>query len=160
MKNMGKIDERFAELEGFIEELSIHADQSKVSMETAQKFMNAIGNIKLESPENFGIYITSLKESSFADLQYFRDKVEIIRTVSPQTANYIESQILEFEKYYLRFIKDVEEYSKQGKAYLESQGEHTLDNSVKLIELGPKIVHDIELIHGFFQDTLEFLRKE
>lgn len=32
---MGKIDERFAMLEGLIEKLSINADQSKKSMETA-----------------------------------------------------------------------------------------------------------------------------
>lgn len=62
--------------------------------------MNAIGDIKLVSPENFTIYIKSLKESVFADLEYFRDKTSIIQTVSPKTANHIESLVLEFEKYY------------------------------------------------------------
>lgn len=157
---MGKIDERFAELEGFIEELSINAEQSKVSMKTADKFMDAINNIKLESPENFSIYIKSLKESASADLQYFRDKTTIIKTVSPKTANYIETLILDFEKCYLHFIKDVEKYSKQGESFFEKEGETTLSNLGKIVELGPKITHEIELVHDFFQDTLEFLRKE
>ena len=110
---MGKIDERFTVLEGLIEELSINADQSKKSKETAEKFMNAISNIKLESAENYLVYISSLKESLSSDLEYFRDTTEIFRIVSPNTANYIEFLILEFEKYYLHFIKDVEEFSKQ-----------------------------------------------
>ena len=157
---MGKIDERFAELEGFIEEISINADQSKKSKETAEKFMDAISNIKLESPENFTIYISSLKESVSADLEYFRDKTEIIRTVSPKTADYIEPIILEFEKYYLGFIKDVEELSKQGITYFESEPEKLLKNLVKVSELGPRITHEIELTYDFFQDVLNFLRKD
>lgn len=157
---MGKTDERFAELEGFVEELSINMDQSKSSMETADKFMNALANIKLETPENFAIYITSLKESLSADLQYFRDKTNVVRTVSPKTGNYVESLILEFEKYYLGFIKDVEEFSKQGKKFFENDEANGLGHIGKIIELGPKIHHELELIHDFFQDTLEFLRKE
>lgn len=158
---MSKIGERFTMLEGFIEELSINADQSKKSKETAEKFMTAIGNIKLESPENFTIYITSLKESLSSDLQYFRDTSKIIRIVSPNTADYIESLILSFEKNYLNFIKDVKEFSKQDdETFFEKKGEQILSNLLKTVELGPKITHEIELVHNFFQDTLEFLRKE
>ena len=160
---MGKIDERFAELEGFIEELSIQADQSKTSMKTAEKFMATIGNnIKLESPENITIYITSLKESLSSDLQYFRDKTDIIRTVSPKTANYIESSVLEFEKHYLSFIKDVEKLSEQGEKFLESieENKRILSYLIQISVLGPKINHEIELVYDFFQDVLKFLRKE
>jgi len=164
---MGKIDERFAALEGFIEELSINADQSKKSKETAEKFMATIGNnIQLESPENFTIYITSLKESLSSDLQYFRDTTKIIRIVSPKTANYIESLILEFEKYYLNFIKNVEELSKKDKTFFKNE-EQMISYTKKILpifdkiaELGTKIPHEIELMYNLFQDTLEFLRKE
>ena len=155
---MGKIDERFAELESFIEDLSVEADKSKTSMETAEKFMSAISNIKLESKENFEIYIKSLKESVSADLQYFRDKSKIIRIVSPNTANYIDSEILEFEKQYLKFISYVGEYSKQGEVLFEQHADELFNTISKIIDLGPKINFYIEYTHNFFQDTLRFLK--
>ena len=155
---MGKIEERFLELEGFLEELSLEAEKSKVASDMTEKYSSIISEIKLESPENYRIYINHLKETLSSDLQYFHDKVEIIRKVSSETANYLDTKILEFEKIFRVFIRDVEESRDKGDRFWIEKGEETMKTVVDLTIKVTTLKQIIELCHNLLQDTLKFFR--
>jgi len=155
---MGKIEERFAELEGFLEELTLEAEKSKVASDTAGKYAFIIKEIKLDSPENYQIYINHLKEMLSTDLQYFRDTTEIIRKVSPETANYLGTKILEFEKIYREFIHDVEETKDKGDKFLLEKADKIMKTVVDLPKKAGTLIQLIGLNQNLLQDTLKFIR--
>jgi len=155
---MGNIEKRFVELEGFLEELSIEAEKSKVALDMTIKYASIIKEIKLESPENYRIYISHVKEALSTDLQYFQDKVEIIRKVSPRTANCLDLKILEFEKIFRGFISYIEEFRNKGDKFPQKKYDEVKKTMVDLPKKAGVLSELIDLNHDLLQDTLNFLR--
>lgn len=164
---MGKTDEQFAKLEGLIEELSVQADKSEVAREKSGKFMEVVAGIKLNSPENYEVYRKSLKEYFSSNLEYYRDKAAIIRTISPETANYIEKKIIEYEKILLKLIRDSEILQPKPS---ETNGERVvrlkdkledMEKTTKELPVKSALLDElIDLNHNFLQDILKFLRAD
>ena len=164
---MGKTEEQFAKLEGFIEELAIQADISKAVREKSEKFMAAISGIQLDTTENFAMYRRFVQESFSSDLEYYRDKIAIIRTISPETANHLEQKLNKYEKMCLKMIRDVDRIEKIAvkpspeKTDLAIKDLQDIKQNIKDLWVdGKKIEELIELNHNFLQDILKFLRAE
>lgn len=155
---MGKIEERFSELEGFLEELTIEVEKSQVASDTTGKYISIISDIKLESPENYKIYIRHLKELLSTETQYFHDKVEIIRKVSPGTANYFDTQILEYEKNFRRFIHFVEETQDKGDKFLKEKMDELIKTMTDLLKSAKELTKQLDLNYNLLQDMLKFIR--
>ena len=171
--NKGK--EQVAKLEDLIEELSIKTNKNNTDREKVSQFMNAVTKIKLNSPENYSAYAQCLKEFCSSELEYQRERVLIIRTMSPETANYLEQKMMEFEKIYLstvRSLEDLEKYSsetfKSNNKEKRKSEEKVEQNNVelnKIIEVAETITkkyseisETIELNHNLLQDALKFLK--
>ena len=106
---MGKIEERLEHLKSDIEELRITADKSHVSHKTSLQYTNLLNELDLTNAKNIPILYKTSKNGISTFLEYLRDRVEIIRKISPKTAERLDLQINrheELSKYLLSIFKN------------------------------------------------------
>jgi len=155
-----KIEERVIHLKSEIEELRITSEKSHVAHITSLKYSNILDELDLSNPKNLPILIKTSMEGLSAFLEYLRDRIAIIRKISPKTADQLQSQVNFHEERSIRIIdelkkaKTLEQLDKRSqKAEFQKQLSELMINAIS-------VIGTVETCHNFLLDTIEYLEDE
>jgi len=78
--------------------LNKELEKSRSGFETSQKFMSIVGSPDISKPEIYKTWKNAVKEYLSNELEFLRTQVEMIRKISPETADYISNDIKRYEE--------------------------------------------------------------
>lgn len=158
---MGKIEGNFAKLRGLVEELSIKAEESKKTSEHIDDAIQPVINMKLQTKQDYSVYLGSIRNSIAADLEFFRDISQVVRKVSPETSDYIDKEVLKLEELFRKFADHIRQTADAGSSHLKQNA----DDIIQLANVEiPKQLEIVSLLiyasNNVLEDTLRFIEKE
>ena len=112
----GHDPEKIRLLKAELNELSEKVKEADIEFETTKKLIDIVSEMDTSSTKNSQIYRKLSNERMAIELDALRLRVEMIRKISPHSANMLESALKEYEKSYrtLMEIRDQADDEKIG----------------------------------------------
>jgi len=157
---MGKIEERISHLIADIEELRITAEKSQVAHTMGLKYTQLLDELDLSNKKNLPILVKTSKNGVAAYLEYLRDRVSIIRKVSPATADRLDSQI-NYHEQLANYAISIFEKAKTPKQL--DKMTKTLEFQQRMNELALnalRVQEAVETCYNCLIDTITFLESK
>ncbi|MCH7561141.1 MAG: hypothetical protein IIC67_07225 [Thaumarchaeota archaeon] len=95
---MTLLEERLLQLKSEVEELKITSEDSQIAYDKVKEFRSILGQFDTESEKGKNAYLKGMRTYLDTELNFLRDRANIIRKVSPNTANILEKKINEYDK--------------------------------------------------------------
>ena len=99
-----KIEDKIKLIKSDLVELNKELLKSDVEYNTTLQFMNMIKDLDLKQESNYNILKNMLKEARAKELELLRVKVSMVRKFSPETADYLDSLLKQYETMTRNFI--------------------------------------------------------
>lgn len=116
------LEERFLQLKSEVEELKITSEDSKIAYEKVKEFRSVLGQLDTKNEKGKNAYLKGMRNYLDTELNYLRDRADIIRKVSPETAIFLEKKINEYDKGIRKILKtgleETEDFSSPEEALL------------------------------------------
>ena len=156
---MVPLEERFFQLKADIVDLQGTADVSEIGYQKAKEIVGAlISKLKADDEEGKKVYLEGARKYLDAELDYLRDKVSIIRKVSPRTANHLETMINDYDKGTRHILEMVFDKDYDVNSVLHAVAE--LYNFVKTVYLFFELRNIVNMICNSFLDAITYLDGE
>lgn len=149
------MEERLLQLKADVTEIQIVSEGSEIGFNKVKDFLSIIGKLDIKTEKGKEAFREVARKYLDAELEYLRDKSNIIRKVSPKTADFLENK--------------VNDYDKTASYVLERILESDFDDSSPLESLGDfyaiaKVIYYMGHLQGIvtvacdsFLDTIDYL---
>lgn len=151
---MTPLEERLHQLKAESEDLKIISEEREIGFNKVKEFMGIIGKIDTETEKGKEIFQQGARKYLDAELEYLRDKSNIIRKVSPKTANFLENKINDYDKTTNEVLEIIKNNSEDSSPW----------ESLAHLFLIAKTIYYIGHLHGIvtvscdsFFDTIAYL---
>ena len=149
------IEERLAQLKADVADLEITVEERKIAYDKVQEMWQIIGKLDITDRKNNEVLRGFAEKFIQAELDYLRDKITILRKVSPKSSNLLEKKVNDYEKTSLDIFELWKKYEPQDLSNLSIWGNITRIIGVMMAYHN---LHDlIDTAYNGFKDTVEFL---
>ena len=153
---MGKIEERILHLRAEIDQLRIIADQSKIEHQTGLRHFDIMENLDLKTKSNIKIFFDSIKEIGSYFREHLRDKIEVIKKASPQTAEKLNKHLNSYEKKARELLKEYENTKDYRELDRKFNSQEFQNRSNELVLLANNLRDTIECSYECVIDAIFF----
>ena len=95
---MSPLEERLLQLNAEIEDLKITSEEKEIAYKKVKEFREVLGQIDTKDLKGQQAYLKGMRTYLDTELEFLRTKTDIIRKVSPKTANLLENKINDYDK--------------------------------------------------------------
>ena len=152
---MTPIEERLLQLKADAEELRITSEESEIGFNKVKDFIAVIGKIDIKTKKGKEAFQEGSRKILDAELDYLRDKSNIIRKVSPKTADFLENKINDYEKSARYVLEKLLENNSDGSSAMNDLG--TLFAVAKVIYYMGHLQGIVTVACDSFLDTIDYL---
>jgi len=153
-----RIEERLSHLKADIEELQMNVERSKVAFQTGHKYMQILEDINLDS--NVEVLSKTSKEGMSNFLEYLRDRIEVVRKVSPRTAERLESKVKLHEKLANSILEEMKKAKNMQKLDKKLSQKDFQMKILDMISNSLVVQEAVETCYNCLIDTLQNLERE
>jgi len=148
------LEQRFWQLKTEISNLEIKSEESQIAYTKAKEFSKIIVEFTREDKKGKEAYLKGMRNYYDTQLDHFRNKIELVRKVSPQTSLELEKKINEYEKASLEIDSA---YSKNFENISDSESLSLLLNVAKMIYYAITLEETINHVSNTLLDAIDFL---
>jgi len=152
---MTPIEERLLQLKADAEELRITSEESEIGFNKVKDFLSVIGKIDTKTKMGKEAFQEGSRKYLDAELDFLRDKSNIIRKVSPKTADFLENKINDYEKSARYVIEKLSENNFDDSSIMNDLS--TLFEVAKVIYYMGHLQSIVSVSCDSFLDTIDYL---
>ena len=92
------MEERLLQLKADATEMQIESEESEIGFNKVKDFLSIISKLDIKTEKGKEALKEVARKYLDAELKYLRDKSNIIRKVSPKTADFLENKVNDYDK--------------------------------------------------------------
>ncbi len=119
---MSLIEKRLLQLKADVTEMQIASEESEIGFNKVKDFLSIIGKLDIKTEKGKEALKEVARKYLDAELEYLRDKSNIIRKVSPKTADFLENKVNDYDKTTSYVLERILESDFADSSPLESLG--------------------------------------
>ncbi len=152
---MNPLEERLEQLKAETINLEITADESKIAFNKVKEMYEILGKLDIGNKKNNEVFREYAKKYLETELNYLRDKIVIIRKVSPKSADFLEKKVNEYER---NSIDVFDIWKKSDPKDLSNQTILSEVTAIMQVTMSYNNLHDlVNVVCNSFKDTIDFL---
>ena len=152
---MNPLEERLEQLKAETINLEITADESKIAFNKVKEMYEILGKLDIGNKKNNEVFREYAKKYLETELNYLRDKIVIIRKVSPKSADFLEKKVNEYER---NSIDVFDIWKKSDPMDLSNQTILSEVTAIMQVTMSYNNLHDlVNVVCNSFKDTIDFL---
>ena len=152
---MTEIEERLRQLKADVTEMQIASEESEIGFNKVKDFLSIISKLDIKTEKGKEALKEVARKYLDAELEYLRDKSNIIRKVSPKTADFLENKVNDYDKTTSYVLERILESDFGDSSSLESLGD--LYAIAKVIYYMGHLQGIVTIACDSFLDTIDYL---
>lgn len=152
---MTPMEERLLQLKADVTEIQIVSEGSEIGFNKVKDFLSIIGKLDIKTEKGKEALREVARKYLDAELEYLRDKSNIIRKVSPKTADFLENKVNDYDKTTSYVLERILESDFDDSSPLESLGD--LYAVAKVIYYMGHLQGIVTVACDSFLDTIDYL---
>ena len=149
------MEERLLQLKADATEMQIESEESEIGFNKVKDFLSIISKLDIKTEKGKEAFQEVARKYLDAELEYLRDKSNIIRKVSPKTADFLENKVNDYDKTTSYVLERILENDFGGSSPLESLG--NLYAIAKVIYYMGHLQGIVTVACDSFLDTIAYL---
>ena len=149
------MEERLLQLKADVTEIQIVSEGSEIGFNKVKNFLSIIGKLDIKTEKGKEAFREVARKYLDAELEYLRDKSNIIRKVSPKTADFLENKVNDYDKTASYVLERILESDFDDSSPLESLGD--IYAIAKVIYYMGHLQGIVTVACDSFLDTIDYL---
>ena len=149
------MEERLLQLKADVTEIQIVSEGSEIGFNKVKDFLSIIGKLDIKTEKGKEAFREVARKYLDAELEYLRDKSNIIRKVSPKTADFLENKVNDYDKTASYVLERILESDFDDSSPLESLGD--IYAIAKVIYYMGHLQGIVTVACDSFLDTIDYL---
>lgn len=152
----GHNDEKILLLKLELEALEKRVKETELEFNTSMKFLRYAEKLDRTKPESRDVFFKMMKEGISTELEQFRAKTEMIRKISPESADYLQQELNSYEETLRVNFENLRKTSDPN-FWLKASYQELTEIMLRMFTMNSKIALMLNLCKNCIRDTIKRL---